>query len=154
MRIEGDRRENERRINEEVNRQGRRQKLLYEAESSARANATVAMKWSALFDKEIPQELLAEIELQRETCERIIESKVCAPQGARFQRGREKRWNHEGVFVLQPVWLFVRVSVFERERGKMKRSQQMRMKQERAASAGTWHLMHSSVPCTHCPTFG
>ena len=36
MRIMGDSRENERRISEEVNRQGRRQKLLYEAESSAR----------------------------------------------------------------------------------------------------------------------
>ena len=33
------------------------------------------MKWSALFDKEIPQELLAEIELQRDSCERIIQSK-------------------------------------------------------------------------------
>ena len=75
MRIIGDSRENERRINEEVNRQGRRQKLLYEAESSARQNAAVAMKWSALFDKEIPQELLAEIELQRDACERIIQSK-------------------------------------------------------------------------------
>ena len=58
MRIMGDSRENERRISEEVNRQGRRQKLLYEAESSARQNAAVAMKWSALFDKEIPQALL------------------------------------------------------------------------------------------------
>ena len=75
VRIMGDSRENERRINEEVNRQGRRQKLLYEAESSARQNAAVAMKWSALFDKEIPQELLQEIELQRDTCERIIQSK-------------------------------------------------------------------------------
>jgi dynein regulatory complex protein 1 len=75
VRIIGDSRENERRINEEVNRQGRRQKLLYEAESSARQNAAVAMKWSALFDKEIPQELLAEIEIQRDSCERIIQSK-------------------------------------------------------------------------------
>merc|ERR1719155_32921 len=75
VRIVGDSRENERRINEEVNRQGRRQKLLYEAESSARQNAAVAMKWSALFDKEIPQDLLLEIELQRDTCERIILSK-------------------------------------------------------------------------------
>ena len=50
-------------------------KLLYEAESSARQNAAVAMKWSALFDKEIPQELLHEIELQKDTCERIIQSK-------------------------------------------------------------------------------
>ena len=75
VRITGDARENERRINEEVNRQGRRQKLLYEAESSARQNATVAMKWSALFDKEIPQELLSEIEKQRDTCDRIIDSK-------------------------------------------------------------------------------
>jgi len=75
VRIMGDSRENERRISEEVNRQGRRQKLLYEAESSARQNAAVAMKWSALFDKEIPQELLQEIEAQRDTCDRIIQSK-------------------------------------------------------------------------------
>jgi len=75
VRIMGDSRENERRISEEVNRQGRRQKLLYEAESSARQNAAVAMKWSALFDKEIPQELLQEIEMQRDTCDRIIQSK-------------------------------------------------------------------------------
>ena len=68
-------RENERRINEESNRQSRRQKLLYEAESSARQNAAVAMKWSALFDKEIPQELLHEIEVQREACDRITQSK-------------------------------------------------------------------------------
>lgn len=75
VRVTGDDRENQRRINEEVGRQGRRQKLLYEAESSARQNAAVAMKWSALFEKEIPQELLAEIELQRDTCDRIILSK-------------------------------------------------------------------------------
>ena len=75
VRIVGDSRENDRRISEEVNRQGRRQKLLYEAESSARQNAAVAMKWSALFDKEIPQELLQEIEMQRDTCDRIIQSK-------------------------------------------------------------------------------
>ena len=43
VRIIGDSRENERRINEEGSRQGRRQKLLYEAESSARQNAAVAM---------------------------------------------------------------------------------------------------------------
>lgn len=55
VRTRGDGRENERRIAEELNRQSRRQKLLYEAESSARQNAAVAMKWSALFDKEIPQ---------------------------------------------------------------------------------------------------
>lgn len=75
VRIVGDSRENERRIQQEVNRQNRRQKLLYEAESSARQNAAVAMKWSALFDKEIPQELLHEIEIQRESCDRIIQSK-------------------------------------------------------------------------------
>jgi dynein regulatory complex protein 1 len=75
IRIVGDSRENERRINEEVNRQGRRQKLLYEAESSARQNAAVAMKWSALFEREIPQDLMQDIEQQKDTCERIIQSK-------------------------------------------------------------------------------
>ena len=75
IRIVGDSRENERRINEEVNRQGRRQKLLHEAESSARQNAAVAMKWSALFEREIPQDLMQDIEQQKDTCERIIQSK-------------------------------------------------------------------------------
>lgn len=75
VRVHGDSHENERRIAEELSRQSRRQKLLYEAESSARQNAAVAMKWSALFDKQIPQELLYEIELQRDTCARIIASK-------------------------------------------------------------------------------
>ena len=75
VRIVGDSRENERRISEEVNRQGRRQKLLYEAESSARQNAAVAMKWSALFEREIPQDLMQDIEQQKDTCERIIQSK-------------------------------------------------------------------------------
>ncbi|KAJ1631920.1 sperm tail-domain-containing protein [Pavlovales sp. CCMP2436] len=75
VRARGDNRENERRIEEEKGRQGRRQKLLYEAESSARQNAAVAMKWSSLFEQEIPQELLSEIELQRDTCSRIIASK-------------------------------------------------------------------------------
>lgn len=75
VRLRGDCRENEYRIAEELSRQSRRQKLLYEAEASARQNAAVAMKWSALFDKQIPQELLHEIELQRDTCARIIASK-------------------------------------------------------------------------------
>ena len=39
VRVEGDDRENRRRINEEARRLDRRQKLLFEAESSARRNA-------------------------------------------------------------------------------------------------------------------
>ena len=44
VRVEGDDRENQRRINEEARRLDRRQKLLFEAESSARRNAAIAMK--------------------------------------------------------------------------------------------------------------
>merc|ERR1712086_226594 len=75
VRIARDQQENERRISQEVSRQARRRKLLYEAEGSARQNAVVAMKWSSLVDKEVAQELKAEIEAQREACDGIIEVK-------------------------------------------------------------------------------
>jgi len=51
---------------EEARRLDRRQKLLFEAESSARRNAAIAMKWASLFEKEIPLDLLNDMEQQRE----------------------------------------------------------------------------------------
>ena len=75
VRVEGDDRENQRRINEEAKRLDRRQKLLFEAESSARRNAAIAMKWASLFEKEIPLELLNDMEAQREACLKVISQK-------------------------------------------------------------------------------
>eukprot|EP00736_Rhodelphis_marinus_P014422 Rmarinus@m.9693 len=75
IRVSGDDRENSRRINEEARRQERRHKLLHEAEQSAKRNAAVAMKWSHVMQKEIPQQLYQEMMAQKEACDRIIASK-------------------------------------------------------------------------------
>ncbi|GAX84384.1 hypothetical protein CEUSTIGMA_g11806.t1 [Chlamydomonas eustigma] len=75
VRIGGDEREQQHRINEEKTRQELRAKLLAEAEQSARNNASVAMRWADLFSIEVPQDLYDEIEKQRQACERIINSK-------------------------------------------------------------------------------
>mmetsp|Transcript_35004 Transcript_35004/g.99216 ORF Transcript_35004/g.99216 Transcript_35004/m.99216 type:complete len:688 (-) Transcript_35004:130-2193(-) len=73
--ISGDDRENQRRIAEEQRRQELRSKLLSEAESSARQNAAVAMRWADLFSIEVPQDLHGEIEKQRRSCAKIVQSK-------------------------------------------------------------------------------
>ena len=75
VRVNSDDRENRRRIAEEELRQERRHKLLTEAENSAKRNAAIAMKWNAVIAKEIPQDLLAEMNLQKEACERVIAAK-------------------------------------------------------------------------------
>mmetsp|Transcript_22481 Transcript_22481/g.73000 ORF Transcript_22481/g.73000 Transcript_22481/m.73000 type:complete len:675 (+) Transcript_22481:78-2102(+) len=75
VRVMADDRENRRRIEEESRRQELRGRLLAEAEHSARRNATVAMRWADLFSLEVPQELYAEIEKQREACNKITASK-------------------------------------------------------------------------------
>ncbi|EFJ47566.1 hypothetical protein VOLCADRAFT_81425 [Volvox carteri f. nagariensis] len=75
VRVAGDDRENQHRIQEEQTRQELRAKLLAEAEMSARQNAAVAMRWADLFSIEVPQDLYGEIEAQRQACERIIASK-------------------------------------------------------------------------------
>lgn len=51
--VSGDDRENQRRIAEEQRRQELRSKLLTEAETSARQNAAVAMRWADLFSIEV-----------------------------------------------------------------------------------------------------
>ena len=75
IRVQSDDRENKRRIAEEGRRQERRHELLTEAENSAKRNAAIAMKWNAVIAKEIPQELLAEMNLQKEACDRVIAAK-------------------------------------------------------------------------------
>merc|ERR1711865_1190749 len=68
-------RENIRRINEEERRRVRRQNLETEARVSAKRNAAVAMRWASILEKDIPEEILAEMMLQREECDRIVLSK-------------------------------------------------------------------------------
>jgi len=70
-----DERENIRRINEEERRRVRRQNLDTEARVSAKRNAAVAMRWASILEKDIPEEILAEMMLQREECDRIVLSK-------------------------------------------------------------------------------
>jgi hypothetical protein len=52
-----------------------RGKLLAEAESSAAANAAVAVCWGAVLGLDVPQELFQAIEEQRMACEAVIASK-------------------------------------------------------------------------------
>ena len=74
-RVQGDLRESQRRVEEELKRQDLRSKLLAEAEYSARRNAAVAMRWADLFATEVPGELDEQIQAQRANCERITQSK-------------------------------------------------------------------------------
>ena len=101
VRAASDERENIRRINEEERRRVRRQvhdhpfhsphlllppryhlssmliplflfqNLDTEARVSAKRNAAVAMRWSSILEKDIPEEILAEMMLQKEECDRI-----------------------------------------------------------------------------------
>ena len=75
VRVSADTREAERRTAEEARRQELRGKLLREAESSARNNAVIAMRWADLFAINVPQDLHAEIMKQKAACDRIIASK-------------------------------------------------------------------------------
>ena len=53
----------------------RRHKLLFEAESSARRNAAISMKWTVLYQIDIPMDLHQEMKAQEAACWRIIEAK-------------------------------------------------------------------------------
>ncbi|KAF6263341.1 sperm tail-domain-containing protein [Scenedesmus sp. NREL 46B-D3] len=75
VRVAGDEHENARRQREEHVRQELRGKLLAEAESSAAANAAVAVRWGAVLGLDVPQELFQAIEEQRMACEAVIASK-------------------------------------------------------------------------------
>jgi dynein regulatory complex protein 1 len=50
-------------------------KLQHEALASAKANAAIEMKWGELLEKEIPQELHHDIQIQMDSCNAIIKSK-------------------------------------------------------------------------------
>jgi len=49
--------------------------LLFEAESSARRNAAITMKWTVLYQIEVPMDLHQEMKAQEAGCWRIIEAK-------------------------------------------------------------------------------
>jgi dynein regulatry complex protein 1 len=67
--------ESKRRIEDEDLRRSRLAKLQHEALASAKANAAVEMKWGELMEKEIPQELHHDIQIQMDSCNAIIKSK-------------------------------------------------------------------------------
>eukprot|EP01038_Epipyxis_sp_PR26KG_P008014 gene8014-10861_t len=67
--------EAKRRIADEELRKSRLGKLQQEALASAKANAAIEMKWAELLEKEIPQELHQEIQIQMDACNAIIRSK-------------------------------------------------------------------------------
>jgi dynein regulatory complex protein 1 len=73
--VAADFRENQRRINEELLRQDRLQRLQEEAVRSGKQNAAVEMKWAELLDQNMPQELHKEILQQKSACAHIIASK-------------------------------------------------------------------------------
>jgi dynein regulatry complex protein 1 len=75
IRVSTDEEESRRRVNDEKMRHERLTKLQQEALSSAKANAAIEMKWAELLEKEIPQELHHDIQLQMASCQSIISSK-------------------------------------------------------------------------------
>lgn len=75
IRVASDEMESKRRIDDESLRRDRLAKLQDEALASAKANAAVEMKWAQILEKEIPQELQHEIQIQMASCSAIIRSK-------------------------------------------------------------------------------
>ncbi|RYG98214.1 hypothetical protein EON65_51715, partial [archaeon] len=75
IRVKTNDHEASRRIEDEDVKKNRLAKLQQEALTSAKANAAIEMKWAELLDKEIPQELHQEIQLQMAACNAIIKSK-------------------------------------------------------------------------------
>ena len=75
IRVVADERENDRRAEEEKSRQDRLVRLQNEAIFSSRANAAIEMKWNELSKYEIPQDLQADIDMQKESCSEIMLSK-------------------------------------------------------------------------------
>lgn len=75
VRVKTNDEESKRRIEDDELRRGRLTKLQQEALASAKANAAIEMKWAELLEKDIPQELHQEIQLQLDSCSGIIQSK-------------------------------------------------------------------------------
>ncbi len=51
------------------------QKIKNEASASAKGNAAIQMRWPAIKEKDIPQELLQDLNTQKAACEKIIKAK-------------------------------------------------------------------------------
>jgi len=75
FRVRCETKENDRRVKAESESATRLQKKQDEAASSAKRNASVELKWESLFFKKIPQELLKDINLQKEACAKIMQAK-------------------------------------------------------------------------------
>merc|ERR1719146_415251 len=75
IRVRFDNEENERRIIEENARLDRYEALQIEAVTSGRKNAAVEMKWADLLNMDIPQELNDQLQLQKDQCQAIVDSK-------------------------------------------------------------------------------
>lgn len=75
VRVKNTDQEAKRRVEDEEVKKHRLAKLQQEALTSAKANAAIEMKWAELLEKDIPQELHHEIQLQMEACGAIIRSK-------------------------------------------------------------------------------
>ena len=75
VRLEADQREQERRAAEDGRVQDRLHLLREEAAASGRANAAVQMKWNDILERNLPQELSAELLVQRASCSSILTSK-------------------------------------------------------------------------------
>merc|ERR1719311_667198 len=75
IRVKFDDQENQRRIIEENARLDRYEALQIEAVTSGRKNAAVEMKWADLLNMDIPQELNDQLQLQKDQCQAIVDSK-------------------------------------------------------------------------------
>eukprot|EP00746_Dinoflagellata_sp_MGD_P161331 gnl/MRDRNA2_/MRDRNA2_88425_c0_seq1.p1 gnl/MRDRNA2_/MRDRNA2_88425_c0~~gnl/MRDRNA2_/MRDRNA2_88425_c0_seq1.p1 ORF type:complete len:684 (+),score=248.70 gnl/MRDRNA2_/MRDRNA2_88425_c0_seq1:133-2184(+) len=75
IRVKFDDAENQRRIVEENARLDRYEALQIEAVTSGRKNAAVEMKWADLLNMDIPQELNDQLQLQKDQCQAIVDSK-------------------------------------------------------------------------------
>lgn len=75
IKVKFDDQENQRRIIEENNRLDRYDALQIEAMTSVRKNAAIEMKWADLLNMDIPQELSEQLQMQKNACHQIIESK-------------------------------------------------------------------------------
>merc|ERR1719311_658617 len=73
--VKSDDQENQRRIIEENSRLDRYEALQIEAVTSGRKNAAIEMRWADLLNMDIPQELNDQLQLQKDQCQAIVDSK-------------------------------------------------------------------------------
>jgi dynein regulatory complex protein 1 len=75
VRVDADDREQKRRIEVERKREELRYKKEIEKEMSDKINEEVNASWEQLLSMQVPQNLLAEIEEQKKTCQEVLQSK-------------------------------------------------------------------------------